>query len=200
MNPVPARWVIATANPGKEREIREILDSRHLETRRLAPQDGVRFPEEGLDYEVNAIEKARTVARHLQQVAVGDDSGLEVDALAGAPGPLSARYGGEGLDDVGRAARLLAALADVAEPERTARFVCVAAWADPSGRIETVRGECRGRILEAPRGDGGFGYDPVFLPDGHELSMAELPADVKNRISHRARAFLGLWECLEGSA
>ncbi|MBW2419341.1 MAG: RdgB/HAM1 family non-canonical purine NTP pyrophosphatase [Deltaproteobacteria bacterium] len=189
------RLVVATGNPGKVVEIRAILESLGegaIELRRLEPEDAVVFPDEGLDYEANAVAKARAVAEQLGAAAVADDSGIEVDALRGAPGPLSARYGGDELDDLGRVAKLLAALAGVAPGERGARFVCVSALATPEGKVVTARGECAGRILDAPRGEGGFGYDPVFQPQGFSESMAQLPDDEKNRISHRGRAFRAL--------
>jgi XTP/dITP diphosphohydrolase len=120
--------------------------------------------------------------------AIGDDSGLEVDALDGAPGVRSARFAGEGASDPDNIRHLLAVLNGVPEAERTARFRCVLALARGPGDEVVVEGACEGRILDAPRGDRGFGYDPLFLPDGENRSFAELPGDVKNRISHRARA------------
>jgi len=182
--------VVATGNAGKVHEIRAILAGRDVALEGLDGHPPVDFPEEGAEYEPNAIEKARVAARGLARWALADDSGLEVDALDGAPGPLSARYGGPDLDDAGRVAHLLAALDGVAE--RGARFVCIAAAAAPDGRVWSARGECAGHILAAPRGRGGFGYDPVFEPSGHDRAMAELGADEKNRISHRARAFRAL--------
>jgi hypothetical protein len=121
---------------------------------------------------------------------LGDDSGLEVDALGGAPGPRSARYGGPGLDDAARTAALLEALVAVPDDERSARFVCVAALATPQGDVATARGVCEGRLLRAPRGSGGFGYDPIFAIG--EATMAELPAAAKDALSHRGRAFRAL--------
>jgi XTP/dITP diphosphohydrolase len=183
---------VATSNPGKLREIRELLEDADVVLRSLAELPPVELPEEGDDYGENARAKARCVAAALGIPALADDSGLEVEALGGRPGPRSARYGGPGLDDAARAARLLEALLGVAPERRRARFVCVAAWADPAGNDLTVVGTCEGRILEAPRGEGGFGYDPVFQPDGETLSMAELSASRKNALSHRARAFRAL--------
>jgi XTP/dITP diphosphohydrolase len=127
-------------------------------------------------------------------VALGDDSGLEVDALGGAPGPLSARYGGAGLDDAARSAALLAALEAVPDAERGARFVCVAAVATPRGDVATARGVCEGRLLRAARGEGGFGYDPIFAVG--DSTMAELPAAEKDALSHRGRAFRALLPAL----
>jgi XTP/dITP diphosphohydrolase len=193
------RLLVATSNPGKLREFRALLSDLPLALVGLDAASGVSLPPEGDDYEANAREKARAVATQLGLPALADDSGLEVEGLAGAPGPHSARYGGPGLDDAGRVARLLAALAERAGPARRARFVCVAALATPDGRVRVARGECPGRILATPRGAGGFGYDPVFAPDAAVAggrSMAELDAAEKNRISHRARALHALRDAL----
>jgi len=188
------RIVLATGNRGKLREVRAILADlgADLDVVGLDAFPDVVLPEEGDDYAANALAKARAAAQATGLPALGDDSGLEVDALGGAPGVRSARYGGPELDSTARNAKLLAALRGVPPEERTARFVCIAALALPGGRTETARGECSGRILEAPRGEGGFGYDPVFQPEGHDASMAELPEPDKNRLSHRARAFTAL--------
>ncbi len=188
-----ALWVVASGNPGKQREIRQILAGAGVEVESLARYGEVSFPEEGLDYGRNAIEKARAVASQIGETAVADDSGIEVDALDGRPGPLSARYGGEGLDDRARVETLLAALAAVPAGERTARFVCFAALATPDGDTVLAQGECKGLILEASRGEAGFGYDPIFQPDGYTESMGQIAQETKNRISHRARAFRDLY-------
>ena len=135
--------------------------------------------------------KAEAVARATGCPTLADDSGLEVAGLGGAPGPLSARFGGRGLDDRQRTAALLEALAGCKGSERDARFVCVAALVEADGTATTARGECAGRILEAPRGGGGFGYDPVFEIESG-VTMAELRASQKNEISHRAIAVLAL--------
>jgi XTP/dITP diphosphohydrolase len=184
--------VVATANAGKLREIRAILAELPITLVGLEAVPGVRLPEEGDDYEANARAKALSVARAAGQAAVADDSGLEVEGLAGAPGPHSARYGGPGLDDAGRLALLLRKMGALEGDARRARFVCVAAFATPDGEVVSARGECPGRILDQPRGVGGFGYDPVFEPEGYACSMAELAPDEKNRISHRARALRAL--------
>jgi XTP/dITP diphosphohydrolase len=149
-------------------------------------------PETGATYAENAAVKARAVVAALGAAALGDDSGIEVDALGGAPGIRSARYAGESAGDAGNNARLLAALSGRPAAERGARFRCVLALARPGGGETIVDGTCEGRILDAPRGDRGFGYDPLFLPDGQSLTFAELPPGVKNRISHRARAAAAL--------
>ncbi len=182
--------VLASSNRGKLAEFRRLLVGLPLELRSLADFPEVRLPEEGDAYAPNAETKARTVAEQTGRPALADDSGLEVDALGGAPGPRSARYGGPGLDDAGRAVRLLDELAGAGD--RAARFVCVAALALPDGRIHTTRGECAGRILAAPTGGGGFGYDPVFAPEGERRSMAELTDEEKDRVSHRGRALAAL--------
>jgi len=191
---VPAprkRIVVATGNAGKLREIKALL-SDLCEVVGLDAFPGVSLPDEGEDYRENAAEKARVAARATGLPALGDDSGIEVAGLGGAPGPLSARYGGAELDAAGRNARLLEAISGVAAEARAARFYCVAAVAWPDGRVETAEGECRGRILDTPSGGGGFGYDPVFQPDGYDVSMAELPEVEKNRLSHRGRALVAL--------
>jgi XTP/dITP diphosphohydrolase len=180
--------VLATRNAGKLREVAAILAALPIEL--IALPDGVALPDEGGAYEPKASAQAVAAARATGCVALGDDSGLEVDALGGAPGPRSARYGGAALDDAGRNAKLLAALADVAELERTARYVCVAALATPQGEVATARGVCEGAILRAPRGRGGFGYDPVFAIGAR--SAAELPPAEKDALSHRGRAFRAL--------
>jgi XTP/dITP diphosphohydrolase len=184
--------VLATRNAGKAREVASILAALDVRIDPLAAD--VMLPEEGDSYEANAVAKALAAARATGCVALGDDSGLEVAALGGAPGPLSARYGGAGLDDAARTATLLAALAAVPDAERGARFVCVAAVATPQGDVATARGVCEGRLLRAPRGNGGFGYDPIFAVG--ESTMAELPAAEKDALSHRGRAFRALLPAL----
>jgi XTP/dITP diphosphohydrolase len=192
-------WVIASGNPGKQREIARILRGTRLEVESLARFGGVSFPEEGLDYRENAIAKARAVASQVDEIAVADDSGIEVDALDGAPGPISARYGGEDLNDRERLEKLLVAVDGVPEAKRTARFVCYAALATPDGDTLVTYGECRGLILDAPRGEGGFGYDPIFQPTGYVESMAQIGEEVKDKISHRAVAFRDLYARWSGA-
>ncbi len=189
--------VLATQNPGKLREVREILATLPVHWCGLEPAWAAALPEEGDNYEANARAKALAAAAASGRVAVADDSGLEVAALGGAPGPRSARYGGPGLDDAGRNARLLGALSAVPPAERGARFVCVAAVADPTGRCAVARGECAGTILEAPRGDAGFGYDPLFWVAERGMTMAELDAAAKHALSHRGRALRALRRDIE---
>jgi XTP/dITP diphosphohydrolase len=192
--------VVATSNPGKVREIREILDDLPLEWVGLDAVPDVRLPEEGDDYEANARAKALAAATSAGRPAVADDSGLEVEGLAGAPGPRSARYGGPDLDDAGRVEHLLEEMRGLAGNARRARFVCVAALATPDGRVVAARGECPGWIRPAPLGEGGFGYDPVFELEPGGRTMAQLPAAEKNRLSHRSRAFRALAPALRDLA
>ena len=187
--PTRPRIVVATGNTGKAREIARILDCYDVIS--LAEFPAVEFPEEGGDYFENARIKASVAARAIGCVCVADDSGLEVDALDGAPGAYSARYGGAGLDDRGRLEALLEALADFPEPRR-ARFFCAAAVASPDGRSEVAQGVCVGRLLLQARGDDGFGYDPIFSPEGESRVMAELGRDEKDALSHRGRAVRAL--------
>jgi XTP/dITP diphosphohydrolase len=155
------------------------------------------LPEEGSTLEANAYSKVSAVAPLLAEgFALGDDSGLEVDALDGAPGPFSARYAGLGTTgaerDRANITKLLSAINGVPDESRTARFVCQIVMIDGCGQRIDSRGTCEGRILHAPRGEGGFGYDPVFMPQGFDRSMAELSIDEKNRISHRGQALFTL--------
>jgi XTP/dITP diphosphohydrolase len=184
--------VVATSNPGKLREFRALLADLPVRVCDLASVPGVTLPEEGDEYAANAAGKALAVALAAGRLALADDSGLEVAALAGAPGPRSARFGGPGLDDAGRVRALLAACAGARGAARAARFVCVAALATPGGDVFTTRGECRGRLLEAPSGGAGFGYDPIFVAEGTQVSFAELPELEKNGLSHRGMALRAL--------
>ena len=188
--------VLATRNAGKLREVAAILADLPIEI--VALPAAVALPPEGDAYEPNAIAKALAAARATGGAALGDDSGIEVDALGGAPGPHSARWGGDALDDAGRNAKLLAALADVPDAQRSARYVCVAALATPDSVVATARGVCEGAILRAPRGAGGFGYDPVFGLGAR--SAAELAPAEKDAISHRGRAFRALADRLRALA
>jgi XTP/dITP diphosphohydrolase len=191
---VPERLVLATANPGKARELGELVGRwGAVAVVALDAFPGVRCPEEtGDTYEENAIAKAAAVAAAAGLPALGDDSGLEVDALAGAPGIRSARWAGASATDAERIAKLLAALRDVPAAARGARFRCVVALAWPDGRVETAAGECFGTIAAAPRGGGGFGYDPVFIADELGSTFGEATAEDKRRLSHRARALAAL--------
>ncbi|HEV7375893.1 MAG TPA: RdgB/HAM1 family non-canonical purine NTP pyrophosphatase [Pyrinomonadaceae bacterium] len=193
MKALPHELLIATTNKGKTSELRSLLSSLSLPLRSLAEFPEVAdVAETGATFAENAILKARGYAKQTQLWTLADDSGLEVDALGGAPGVYSARYGGEGLTDADRVQRLLEALSQSGNADRHARFVCVIAIADPPGKIVNLStGICEGTIAYAPRGANGFGYDPVFVPEGYEQSFGELTTAIKERISHRARALSG---------
>jgi len=184
------RIVLASNNLGKVREFNQLLADTELE---VVPQSEFSVPEieeTGLTFVENAILKARNAAEHTGLPAIADDSGLEVDALDGAPGIYSARYAGSGASDQDNLEKLLEALAHVDDPQRSARFQCLMVYmrhaGDPTPRI--FQGTWEGRILRAPRGTGGFGYDPVFLVPAMGQASAELPPEVKNRLSHRGQA------------
>jgi XTP/dITP diphosphohydrolase len=154
--------------------------------------------EDGDTFEENAVKKATETAHHLGLPAMADDSGIVVDALGGRPGVLSARYGGGGLDDGGRNLLLLEEMRGIPRQNRSARFVCVIAVAFPGGARYLSRGECEGLIAEEMSGSHGFGYDPIFFLPQYGRTMAELPLEEKNRISHRSRALEGMREILSG--
>ena len=181
------KLLIATGNAHKLGEIRAILRAPHLELvgmKEIGPLPGVE--EDGDTFEANAIKKAVSLARNAGFWTLADDSGLEVDALHGEPGVRSARYAVEPSNDGANNRKLLAALEHV--DDRRARFRCVIALSDPLGHARTVDGSCEGTLLREIRGVGGFGYDPLFVPDGNALTFAELDAHTKNLISHRAQA------------
>lgn len=181
--------LVATHNPGKVREYARLLADLPLNITWLDAAGIAEIVEEtGVTFAENALLKARSYAKISGHLTWADDSGLEVDALDGRPGVHSARYGGEGLSDTRRFEALLHEMEDVLEAERTARFRCVVAIAQPDGQAWTAEGVVKGVILNAPRGSNGFGYDPVFYVPDYGASMAELPAEIKNQISHRAIA------------
>ena len=190
--------LLGTRNPGKIHEIKLILGDLDLDLCSLNDFPHVAVAEENADtYAENAIAKARFYARATGLQALADDSGLEVDALGGAPGVLSARYAGEHATDADRRNLLLSELANSGSDNRRARFVCAIAIASATGEILNLsEGVCEGTITFAPRGTSGFGYDALFVPDGYNQTFAELSDEVKNRISHRARALLKLRERL----
>jgi non-canonical purine NTP pyrophosphatase (RdgB/HAM1 family) len=194
--PLPPKLALATKNPGKIREILDICADWPVS---WVTAEGAAWPdieETGTTYRENALLKAMEVARILGVPAVADDSGIEVDALGGGPGVRSARFAGEHATDAENLSLLLSRVADVGEAERTARYRCVAACAWPEGQAIDVEETCEGRITLEPRGSGGFGYDPAFVPSGHEQTMAELAASEKNLISHRGKALRALGEAL----
>jgi XTP/dITP diphosphohydrolase len=179
--------VLATRNPHKIQEIRAILGRPGVELIGAdAFPDAPDVEEDGDTFEANAVKKAVALARVTGLWALADDSGLAVEALDGAPGVTSARYAGEPVDTAANNRKLLAALDGGAN--RRAAFVCVLALSDPSGAARTVTGRCTGTIASAARGTHGFGYDPLFIPDGYAQTFAEMPSELKNRLSHRAAA------------
>lgn len=181
--------VLATLNRAKGRELAALLGDLPFDVRPLADVPGAALPEETEgSYRGNALLKARAAARLTGAWALADDSGLEVDALAGAPGVRSARYGDAGLDDAGRCALLIEALRGVPPARRTARYRCVVAVVDPTGREHVTEGVAEGVIAEAPRGTQGFGYDPVFFSPPLGRTFAELSPEEKARVSHRGQA------------
>jgi len=183
------KLLIATHNQGKKAEYAGLLRGLELELTTLDEVGIVHDVEEnGATYQENALLKARAYAQISGLLTLADDSGLEVDALGGAPGVRTARYAGQGAGDRERYELLLRNMQHVPDAQRTARFRCVIALAWPGGRTEVVEGTCEGSITHEPRGSHGFGYDPVFYVPEYGCTMAELPAEVKNRISHRARA------------
>jgi XTP/dITP diphosphohydrolase len=207
------RLLLASANQGKLRELRTILDGLPVELVGLAEAglgDPPEVEETGETFLDNALLKGRAYAGWSGLAAVADDSGLEVDALGGAPGVRSARYAGPGASDQANLDKLLAALAGVPPDRRTARFRCAAVLVDPGaggsggrkpsppgGREWHAEAAWEGRVLESPRGTGGFGYDPVFLPDGWDRTSAEVDQPTKDAASHRGKAFRALRPAIE---
>jgi XTP/dITP diphosphohydrolase len=198
----PAKIVLASSNPGKLREINALLEGLGMT---VLPQSDFDVPdadETGLSFVENAILKARHAAQLTGLPAIADDSGLEVDALNGAPGIYSARFSGAGANDADNLQKLLAEMKDVPEAQRTARFQCLMVYmehaADPTPLI--CQGTWEGRILDAPQGENGFGYDPVFWVPSEQCASAELAPAVKNRLSHRGQALQKLLAALKTMA
>jgi XTP/dITP diphosphohydrolase len=195
VSPAPPRLLLASGNPGKLRELRAILRGLPVELVGLADAGAGEPPEvaeTGDTFLDNALEKARAYAAWSGLAAVADDSGLEVDALDGAPGVRSARYAGQGASDRANLDKLLAELDGVPPERRSARFRCAAVLVDPGLGEWHAEGVWEGRLLAAPRGGGGFGYDPVFVPDGWEATSAEVDPATKDAASHRGQAFRAL--------
>jgi len=181
--------LVATRNRHKLKEIEAILAELNFEIRCSADMAGLGDVKEDADsIRDNAIKKAVETAKAAKMLTLADDTGLEVDALNGEPGVKSARYAGDEATYHENNKKLLAAMQGVPVEKRKARFRCVSAIADANGLVDTVDGICNGAILEEERGGGGFGYDPLFIPDGQVKTFGELSPDVKNRISHRAKA------------
>ena len=191
--------VLASSNPGKVREINQLLADLELHAQPQSEYGVEDVEETGLTFVENAILKARNAAQHTGLPAIADDSGIEVDALNGAPGIYSARFAGAGASDRDNLEKLLADLQGVPETERSARFQCLLVYlrhaADPTPLI--CQGTWEGRILPEPRGAHGFGYDPVFYVPTHDCSSAELPPEIKNALSHRGQALRQLVSALQ---
>jgi len=188
------RIVLATHNAHKVSEFGQIVAATRPDLE-VVGYDGPEPVEDGVTFEENALIKARAAAAHTGLAALADDSGIAVDVLGGSPGVFSAYWAGQRKDDVANRELLLDQLRDIADPHRAARYVSVIALALPDGREWTVRGEWPGRLAHAASGDGGFGYDPVFVPDGQggpERTVGEFTAGEKQAQSHRARAFVAL--------
>ncbi len=189
--------VLATRNKKKVEEIKRILSGMDVNV--LSLEDFPFCPEVHEDaetFEGNAIKKALLIARCTGKIAVADDSGLEVYALNGAPGVRSARYAGEIADDLSNIKKLLKEMEGVEDENRGARFVCCIAIAFPDGLIETFWGYVQGRIIREQKGERGFGYDPIFIPEGYDETFAEMSPELKDAISHRGKALKGLKEYL----
>lgn len=186
-------FLLASNNPGKLREFREIFSEDRIVSLQELSLD-IEVEEDGQTFEENALKKAREVAKISGMTSISDDSGLCVDALGGAPGVYSARYAGEHASDQERIQKLLQELKG--ETCRTARFVSVVALCTPQGETVTARGECEGEILTEPKGQGGFGYDPVFYVKEFKKTFGQLTGEEKNSVSHRGRAIRALKEKL----
>lgn len=193
------KLLIGTGNIGKLREIKTILADVPYEIVSLADFNDLETPEENGDtYNANAMLKAGSYASQTGLLTLADDSGLEVEALNWGPGVMSARYAGDDASDADRRSLLLSELAKTRSQNRTARFICAVAiaYSGPYKIVFATESVCTGRIIDVARGAGGFGYDPLFVPDGYDLTFAELPDAVKNRISHRGLALAGAREFL----
>ncbi|NLJ67032.1 MAG: RdgB/HAM1 family non-canonical purine NTP pyrophosphatase [Clostridiales bacterium] len=181
--------IIASNNKGKIREIRAIIGEQDIE---LLDLKDIGFTDEitedGYSIKENAVKKGLSVMKAVGELTIADDSGLEVDAIDGQPGVLSARFSGEGATDESNNRKLLELLSNIPMEKRGAQFRCVMALIYPNGRILTAEGICRGRIAYKPIGDKGFGYDPIFIPNGYDKTFSQLGSHVKNQISHRAIA------------
>lgn len=190
--------IIATHNPGKVKEFKEILEPRGYDVKSLAE---IGFTEEieetGHTFEENSVLKAEAVAKAVNKMVIADDSGLSIDNLGGRPGVYSARYAGEQKDDQANIEKVLSELKGIEKEQRTARFRCALAVSIPGEETKTVEGHVEGYIAEEPRGEYGFGYDPIFIVKDKDKTMAELTSDEKNKISHRADALKKLSELLE---
>lgn len=190
--------IIATHNPGKVKEFKEILEPKGYDVKSLADIGYTEDIEEtGHTFEENAVLKAEAVAKAVNKMVIADDSGLSIDNLGGSPGVYSARYAGEQKDDQANIVKVLSELIGIEKEQRTARFRCALAVSIPGEETKTVEGHVEGYIAEEPRGEYGFGYDPIFIVKDKDQTMAELTSDEKNKISHRADALKKLSKLLE---
>ena len=189
--------LIATKNPNKVREVEGILG--HVFRFETLPGDVPEVEEDGATFLENALKKARQYSRLTSLPTLAEDSGLVVDALDGAPGVYSARFAGQDADAAANNRLLLERLAGVSDDRRTARFVCCLVYTD-GGREEIFEGEVRGRIARCASGSSGFGYDPLFIPDGHDRTFADMPAQMKNSMSHRKRALMKFADSLHSAS
>ncbi|GED02653.1 non-canonical purine NTP pyrophosphatase [Bacillus atrophaeus] len=191
--------IIATHNPGKVKEFKDILAPKGYDVKSLADIGFLEEIEEtGHTFEENAVLKAEAVAKAVNKMVIADDSGLSVDNLGGSPGVYSARYAGEQKDDTANINKVLQELKGIEKEQRTARFRCALAVSIPGEETKTVEGHVEGYIAEEPKGENGFGYDPIFIVKDKDKTMAELTSDEKNKISHRANALKKLSQLLEG--
>lgn len=201
--PFPEQVAIASRNPHKLRELARICADWPVRWVTVENTDPAGFPdveETGQTYLENALLKARGVSGALGVPAIADDSGIEVDALGGKPGVRSARFSGVGATDQQNLDALMQAMRGIPGGGRTARYRCLAVLAGPDGRVEHAEGTCEGTLVSKRSGDRGFGYDPIFVPEGWEETMAQLTDEQKDRISHRGRAFRALRELVEGTS
>lgn len=184
------KLLVATKNRGKTKEIKELIGDFFDDVLTLSDfNENINIIEDGKTFEENALKKAKTIYSLYKLPTLADDSGLEVDALDGRPGVYSARYAGENATDEEKIKKLLEELKNIPEEKRGAQFVCVLTFIDENGRVYQTKGICRGKIGFEPKGVNGFGYDPIFIPEGYNATFAELESKEKNKISHRAKAF-----------
>lgn len=190
--------IIATSNQGKVKEFEQMFSEYEISVKSLKDfEEQIDVEETGKTFEENALLKAETISERWNVPVIADDSGLQVDILDGRPGIYSARYAGEDKNDKKNSEKLLKELGETTVKDRTARFVCVIAVAVPGEESFTKRGTCEGAIALQPRGEHGFGYDPIFIPEGYKKTMAQLTAEEKNNISHRHHALLKIEEWLK---
>lgn len=190
-------FVVASANAGKIKEIKKVLEGTSLEVMSMAEAGFFdEIEETGVTFEENAMIKAEAIANKVDAIVMSDDSGLEVDALNGAPGVYSARYAGDGATDMDKVNKLLGELSQVPDDKRQARFVSAIAVVMPDGNKFVVRGTCEGLITREPAGINGFGYDPIFYIPEYKATMSEISMEEKNKVSHRGRALVKMVEKL----